>query len=143
MTISTLVSVVGIGYLACATLIPRRASAQGPIQQPNPAIANPNLVVQLGEAEHTSAAAFSPDVQHKYLLTGDYGGNVILWDAQNGAQLRTVKADSKAISSVAFSPDGMDFVTGGGDGQASSPWRNPRNFVRATSERVVVERSYC
>jgi hypothetical protein len=27
--------------------------------------------------------------------------------------------------------------------ELSSPWRNPRNFVRATSERVVVERSYC
>src|SRR5205085_11132307 len=54
------------------------------------------------------------------LAIGDGGGDVSLWDAslpnpQNPQPIETLK-DSKAITSLAFSPDGKRLVGGSRDG---------------------------
>ncbi len=61
--------------------------------------------------------AFSPD--GKVLATGAADGDVDLWDATTGQQVRSLTADiDSSVSSVAFSPDGNTLAAGDGDGAA-------------------------
>ncbi|MBN4004355.1 hypothetical protein [Nostoc sp. LPT] len=41
--------------------------------------------------------------------------NIILWDWQNNRQIRTFKGHSNAVTSLAFSPDGLNLVSGSDD----------------------------
>ena len=61
-------------------------------------------------------ASFSPNSQR--IAVGDYGGVVTLLDARTGGPLFDVQVgdDQNMVRSIAFSPDGSEFVTGGGGG---------------------------
>jgi WD40 repeat protein/uncharacterized caspase-like protein len=76
-----------------------------------------------GHTDSVVSVTFSPDERH--ILSGSYDRTIRLWDAQTGAQLRLF-ADTDIsiphlgnlrdlITSVAFSPDGTRFVSGGYD----------------------------
>ena len=64
------------------------------------------MILGLGTLE---AAVYSPD--GKYIATAGSLG-VFLWDAETGALLRTLIGHTRAINSVAFSPDGTRVLTG-------------------------------
>lgn len=57
--------------------------------------------------------AFSPD--GKYLASGDLGGNIILWQLQNGRVLMTITGHKLWVSSLAFSFDSQFLVSGCSD----------------------------
>ena len=59
------------------------------------------------------AVAISSD--GRLALTGQFEGEVKLWDLATGANVRTISAHSKSITSAAFSPDGRSIVTGSSD----------------------------
>ena len=65
--------------------------------------------------------AFSPDGQVLASGMGNetwqrtYSGGVVLWDANTGAHLRTLKGHASYVYSVAFSPDGQMIASGGRD----------------------------
>lgn len=59
-----------------------------------------------------AAVAFSPDGQS--LAVAD-GASLILWNWATGERLFTIPAHTKALRSLAFSPDGGRIVTGGND----------------------------
>ncbi len=65
---------------------------------------------------HTNwvTGVFSPDGQR--LVTGSLDTTAMVWDLKTGAVLLTVPAHNGGIWSVAYSPDGRQFLTGGGDG---------------------------
>ena len=56
--------------------------------------------------------AFSPD--GKLLLTAGEDGTVRLWNPETGASMRVIHARGKPATSVAFSPDGRQFVSASG-----------------------------
>jgi WD40 repeat protein len=58
--------------------------------------------------------AFSPDGEQIVSSSSDY--TIKLWDAQTGAELRTLKGHYSLVSSVAFSPDEKQIVSGSTDG---------------------------
>jgi WD40 repeat protein len=57
--------------------------------------------------------ALSPD--HKTLAAGMEDGNVILFEAQGGKELKTFKAHEAAVYDVEFSPDGASLATASTD----------------------------
>jgi WD40 repeat protein/DNA-binding SARP family transcriptional activator len=57
----------------------------------------------------TTSVAYSPD--GKYLLTGDWDANGIIWDANTGNKLFTLPEQSW-VTAVSFSPDGELVATG-------------------------------
>jgi WD40 repeat protein len=67
------------------------------------------------EMETTQAVclAFSPD--GKNLLSGERGGELILWDAATGKEVRRFAGHAKRILSLAFSSDGSRILSGSED----------------------------
>ena len=65
--------------LACLALVAATCWAQAD---------KPRLVAQLGHADHATCVAFVPG--GRKLATGDFHGNVILWDLATGNELRRV-----------------------------------------------------
>jgi DNA-binding beta-propeller fold protein YncE len=59
------------------------------------------------------SAAFSPDGQA--LASGSWDNTIRLWDAANGALLRTLEGHTYPVLSVAFSPDGRALASGSVD----------------------------
>src|SRR5258708_34694697 len=57
-----------------------------------------------------SGAVYSPD--GKTVLMGSSDGLIILWDAQTGNALLTMKNDGYGISSLAYAPDGKMILIG-------------------------------
>ena len=53
--------------------------------------------------------AFAPDGKH--VLTGSRDLTARLWDVQSGKELRAFTGHATWVSSVAFSPDGMQVLT--------------------------------
>jgi eukaryotic-like serine/threonine-protein kinase len=61
------------------------------------------------------AAAFSPD--SRFLVTGHFGRQVCVWDAETGKRLRTMEHDIfTAVFDLDFLPDGRTLLTAGADG---------------------------
>ena len=59
------------------------------------------------------SVAFSPD--SSLLVAGTENGDVRLWNASNGAPLRSYEGHTGRVRSVAFSPDGQTIVSGSED----------------------------
>ena len=64
--------------------------------------------------------AFSPD--SATLASGGQDGNIILWDAQTGAKIRTLKLQHNSVMALAFAPDGATLAGGYFDGTVAL-WR--------------------
>ena len=41
----------------------------------------------------------------KYIISGDYSGNIIIWDFENTKEVSNLKAHEGEVTSVNFSPD--------------------------------------
>lgn len=65
--------------------------------------------------ENVTSAAFSPS-DSSILVAGSWDGVAIVWDIETGTQIRTLAGHSRAVTDVAFSPDGTSIVTGSIDG---------------------------
>ena len=76
----------------------------------------PRLVIQLGHpAGELSSMAVSPTTDY-LLLSTDRDGEVILWNAKSGAEIRRYATEAGAGLSVgSFSPDGRQIVAFGWD----------------------------
>ncbi len=72
------------------------------------------LVPQVGHATRLTAAVFGPD--GRLLVTSDRMGTVILWDAENGAQIRTFLGHKFGVAGLALSPDGAVLASSGNYG---------------------------
>jgi WD40 repeat protein len=62
---------------------------------------------------YATAFAFSPD--GRYIATTGSDGEITVWDAANGTQLRVLRGHTAPAMAVAFSPDENTLVTGGLD----------------------------
>jgi WD40 repeat protein len=65
----------------------------------------------------TETAAYSPD-GHR-VVSGGFDGEVQIWDADTGAQIKALKGHSSPVSGVAFSPDGRRVVAANDSGELS------------------------
>ena len=78
------------------------------LSYPTMADEKPEVFVQLGNTGWVQFAAMSAD--GKTVASGDFSGEIKLWDAVSGKEIRTLKAFEKGhtgnVISVAFSPDG-------------------------------------
>ena len=69
-----------------------------------------DLVLPRGHAETISVVALSPN--DKQIATGSTDRTVILWDATNGLQLRTLECSHQVVTSLDFSADGTQLCAG-------------------------------
>jgi WD40 repeat protein len=98
---------------ACVVLLLCAASGPAVSQEaPHPAVqeAQPKLMVQLGHSDRVRSVSLSPD--GRWLLTGgdENDRSARLWDARSSLELRSF-VHERAVSAVAFTPDGGRFVT--------------------------------
>ncbi len=68
----------------------------------------PEIFPQLGQSGWIQRVAMSND--GKYLLTGDFAGSIMLWDARTGREIRKFSSQSH-IEALAFTPDGKHAVS--------------------------------
>ena len=67
------------------------------------------------ETKHGAAAlAFSLD--GTVLVSGTYGGKIILWDLLSGDKINTLDGHTQQVETLVFSPDGKTLVSTGEDG---------------------------
>lgn len=69
------------------------------------------------ETKHGTGAealVFSPD--GTVLVSGTYGGNIMLWDLVSGNKITTLNGHTKSVETLVFSPDGKTLVSTGQDG---------------------------
>ena len=77
-----------------------------------------NIDARSRQAVTTFSGLFlSADFNHngRQLVTGDPSGNVVVWDANSGAQSLNLKGHSDAVNDIAYSPDGRYIVSGSKD----------------------------
>jgi WD40 repeat protein len=72
------------------------------------------LIAQFGTS--VKSCAWSPD--GKRIVTGGRDGEVIIWGAESGEELRRLKGHNREVNSCAWSSDGKRIVTGGLDREA-------------------------
>jgi len=63
----------------------------------------------IGYQEDSEIITFTPNKQ--ILFSGDYSGNINLWDLEKQMLIKTIKAHSSSINSIKFSKDGNLFTT--------------------------------
>ena len=61
-----------------------------------------------------AALVFSPD--GTVLVSGTYGGKIILWDLLSGNKINTLDGHTQQVETLVFSPDGKTLVSTGQDG---------------------------
>ncbi|MFX1444478.1 MAG: WD40 repeat domain-containing protein, partial [Promethearchaeota archaeon] len=57
--------------------------------------------------------SFSPNA--KYLVSGAFDGNIVIWEISNGNQIHKFKAHDSAVNAIVFTPDGKYIVSGSSD----------------------------
>ncbi|HMQ59853.1 MAG TPA: caspase family protein [Flavilitoribacter sp.] len=75
-----------------------------------------------------SAVDFSPNDGGKTLLSGDWHGNVLLWDLKTRTILKTLPGDGLRITDAVFSPDGQQILAGGW-GKTANLWDRDGKLV--------------
>lgn len=73
-------------------------------------------VLQKGHSKRITCYAFSPD--SRFVVTGSADNSVILWNIENGRQVRVFNRHSDVVLSVFFSPDGKQILTASADNSA-------------------------
>ncbi|MCK6440126.1 MAG: hypothetical protein L6Q71_07995, partial [Planctomycetes bacterium] len=66
-----------------------------------------------GQARMQQDIEFSPD--GRYVLTGSWAGNVVLWDAKTGEVATLFRGHEGPVLSVAFTADGKQGLSGSAD----------------------------
>ena len=64
--------------------------------------------------------SYSPDGDR--FVTGSTDGNVVLWEADTGTNIRTIEAHTGPVKSISWSKDGNFFVTAGGYDRIVRRW---------------------
>ena len=93
------------------------------------------VVPQLGHTGSVEAVAFSPD--GRFIVSGSGDRTLGLWDAANGALLKTFRGHDGPVYSVAFSPDGR-FIVSGSDDQTLKLWDAGSGALRKPSKDPLV-----
>src|SRR6266404_3523290 len=73
----------------------------------------PAINTLIGNEGAVSSIAFSPDGQ--MAISGDDKGNIIIWDANLGIEVRRIAAHARSVTNLVFLSDGKRFVSGGTD----------------------------
>ena len=63
----------------------------------------------IGYQEDSEIISFTPN--NRIILSGDYSGNINLWDLKYQTLIKTIKAHKKPINSIKFSENGKSFST--------------------------------
>ncbi len=63
----------------------------------------------IGYQEDSEIISFTPN--NRIILSGDYSGNINLWDLKYQTLIKTIKAHNKPINSIKFSENGKRFST--------------------------------
>ena len=75
------------------------------------------------------------DKSGKYLVSGSYDTNVILWDYKTGKQLRIFNGNNSGVWSVKISPDSKYI--------ASGSWDNNRNAIGSSQNCLNILEFKC
>jgi WD40 repeat protein len=86
-------------------------------------LCHPELLTLRLPRERVFRIAFSPD--GKRIAGTTYDSTVVVWDAQTGRLLDTLRGHAGIVSSVAFSPDGKQLASAAEDGTVRV-WDMPR-----------------
>lgn len=70
----------------------------------------PELVLQAAHTAEIAGLAYGPD--GKLLISGSFDGNIKIWDAETGKELRTIQTGDPQVRSVALSRDGKRIFGG-------------------------------
>lgn len=73
-------------------------------------------VLQKGHTDYIRAYDFSPD--GNYVITGGFDNILILWNLNNGKQIRTFSGHTERIRSVSFNSDGSRVLSSAADNHA-------------------------
>jgi hypothetical protein len=102
-----------------------------------------------GHTEDVYSVAFSPDGKQVLSGSGDNTMNMKLWDVASGREIRTFSGhtnergfgDTRGVTSVAFSPDGQQVLSGSPDGKVklwdTASGREIRTFGHSSSVNSV------